>query len=66
MNTTLEVADSDVRDSAIVIGKNTKGTSTVTNNDSDNGMAAQIQGMLAGVLSTLYSIQSQNEKANEE
>ena len=65
-NTTLEVADSDAQDSAIVVGKNTQNVSIETNNYNDSYTSAQIQGMLAGVLCTLDSVQSQNEKANEE
>ena len=65
-NRTLEVADSDVQDSAIVVGKGNQTLSIVTNNDKDNHMSAQIQRMLAGVLCTLNSIESQNEKANNE
>jgi hypothetical protein len=38
----------------------------VTNNDNDIHGSVQIQDMLADVLSTLNSIQSQNAKANEE
>ena len=38
----------------------------VTNNDNDSHGSAQIQDMLADVLSTLNNIQSQNAKANEE
>jgi len=63
-NTTLEVAESDVQDSAFVVGKNIRSISIVTNNDNNNHMSAQIQGMLGGVLCTLNGIQSQNEKAN--
>jgi hypothetical protein len=65
-NTTLEVADSDVQDSAIVVGKNTQSISIVTNNDNNNHVSAQIEGMLAGVVCTVNSIQIQNEKTNEE
>ena len=65
-NTTMEVADSDVQDSAVAAGKNAQTISTVINNYNDNHMLAQIQDRLAGVLSTLDSVQSQNEKANEE
>jgi hypothetical protein len=60
------VADGDVQDSAITVGKNTQSNSIVRNNDNDNHMSAQIEDMLAGVLCTVNSIQSQNEKANEE
>jgi hypothetical protein len=60
-NRTLEVADSDVQDSAIVVVKGNQTISIITNNDNDSHMSAQIQDMLAGVLSTLNSIQSQNE-----
>jgi hypothetical protein len=38
---------------------------SVINNNNDSHMSAQIQGMLADVLSTLSSIQSQKAKANE-
>jgi predicted nuclease of predicted toxin-antitoxin system len=65
-NTTLGVAESDVQDSAIVVGKNIQSILIVTNNDNNNHMSAQIQGMLCGVSCTLNSIQSQNKKANEE
>jgi len=64
-NTTLQVADSDVQDSTIALGKNTKSISIVTNNDNDSYMSAQIQGMLGGVLSTPNTVQIQNDKANE-
>jgi hypothetical protein len=65
-NNTLEVADSDVQDSATVIDKATPSISIVTSNDSDSQGPAQIQGILADILSTLKSIQSQNAKENEE
>jgi UDP-N-acetylmuramate-alanine ligase len=65
-NRTLEVADSDVQDSAIVVGKDNQTISIITNNDNDNHMSAQTQDMLAGVLCALNSIQSQNEETNEE
>jgi hypothetical protein len=55
-----------VQDSAITVGKNTQSISIVTNNGNDNHMSVQIEGMLVGVVCTLNSIQSQNEKANEE
>ena len=65
-NKTFEVTNSDVQDSATVIGEDTPGIFIVTNNDNDSHGSAQIQDMLAYVLSTLNSIQSQNAKANEE
>jgi hypothetical protein len=61
-NKTLEVADSDVQDSATVIGEDTQSISRVTNSDTESHVSAQIQGMLADVLSTLSSIQSQKRK----
>jgi hypothetical protein len=64
-NKTLEVADNDVQDSATVTGKGSPSFSVVTNNDNDSHGPAQIQGMLADILSTLKSIQCQNAKANE-
>jgi propanediol dehydratase small subunit len=54
-----------VQDTATVIGEDTPGIFIVTNNNDSHG-SAQIQDMLADVLSTLDSIQSQNAKANEE
>jgi hypothetical protein len=65
-NETFEVTNSDVQDSATVIGGDTPGIFTVTNDDNDSHGSAWIQDMLADVLSTLNSIQSQNAKANEE
>jgi len=65
-NKTLEVTNSDVQDSATVIGEDIPSISIVTNNDNDSHGSAQIQGMLANVLNTLNSIQSQNIKENEE
>jgi ElaB/YqjD/DUF883 family membrane-anchored ribosome-binding protein len=65
-NKTFEVTNSDVQDSATVIGENTPGIFIVTNNDNDSHGSAHIQDMLADVLNTLNSIQSQNTKANEE
>jgi phosphoglycerate-specific signal transduction histidine kinase len=65
-NKTLEVTDSDVQDSATVIGQDTQSIFVVTNNDNDIHGSAQIQDMLADVFSTVSSIQSQNTKANEE
>jgi ElaB/YqjD/DUF883 family membrane-anchored ribosome-binding protein len=64
-NKTFEVTDSDVQDSATVIGEDTPGIFIVTNNDKNSHGSAQIQDMLADVLSTLNSIKSQNAKANE-
>ena len=65
-NETLEATNSDVQDSATVTGEDTPSTFIVTNNDNDSHGSAQIQDMLADVLSTLNNIQSQNAKANEE
>jgi DNA anti-recombination protein RmuC len=65
-NKTLEVTNSNVQDSATVIGEDTPSISIVTTNDNDSHESAQIQGMLADVLNTLNSIQSQNVKAKEE
>jgi hypothetical protein len=65
-NKTLEVGDSDVQDYATVIGKGTPSIFIVTNNDNDSHGPAQMQGILADVLSTLKSIHNQNAKANEE
>jgi hypothetical protein len=65
-NETSEVTNSDVQDSATVIREETQGIFIVTSNDNDSHGSAQIQDMLADVLSTLNSIQSQNAKANEE
>ena len=59
---TLEVTDSDVQNSAFVVVRKTQSISVVKNNDNSNHMSAQMQGMLAGVLSTLNNIQSQNSK----
>ena len=60
------MTNSDVQDSATVTGEDTPGILTVTNNDNDSHGSAQIQDMLADVLSTLNNIQSQNAKTNEE
>jgi hypothetical protein len=57
---TFKVADSDVQDFAIVVGKDNQIISIVTNNDNDIYMSAQLQGILSGVLCTLNSIQIQN------
>ena len=65
-NETLEVTNSDVQDSATVIGEDTPSILTVTNNYNDSHGSAQIQDMLADVISILNNIQSQNAKANEE
>ena len=65
-NTTLEVADCDVQESAIVVGKNTQSISILTNNDNYNRTSAQIQGMLGGDLCALNGIQSRKWKRNEE
>jgi hypothetical protein len=65
-NETLEVTDSDLQDSATVIGQDTQSIFIVTKNDNDIHGSVQIQDMLADVLSTLKSIQNQNTKANEE
>lgn len=63
---TVEVTDSDVQDCATVTDQDTQSVFLVTNNDNDIHGSAQIQDMLAYVLSALNSIQSQNAKANEE
>jgi ElaB/YqjD/DUF883 family membrane-anchored ribosome-binding protein len=60
------MTNKDVRDPATVIGKDIPRLSIVTNNDNDSHGSAQIQGMLANVLNTLNSIQSQNIKASKE
>jgi len=65
-NETLQVTNSDVRDSATVIGEDSPSIFIVTKNNNDSHGSAQIQGMLADVSSTLNSIQSLNAKANEE
>jgi hypothetical protein len=57
---TLEVTDSDLQDSATVIGQDTQSIFAVTNNDNDIHGSVQIQDMLADILSTLNSFQSQN------
>jgi len=58
---------SDVQDSATVIGEDTQNISRVTNSDNESHVSAQIQGMLADVLSILTSIQSQKHtQKNEE
>jgi hypothetical protein len=58
----LEVANSDMQDSAFVVVRDTRSIYVVTDNDKDSRMSAQIQGMLAGFLSTLSRIQSHNAK----
>ena len=65
-NETLEVTNSDLQDSATVLDEGTPSVFIVANNDNDSHGSAQIQDMLADVLSTLNNIQSQNAKANEE
>jgi len=65
-NETFEVTNSDMQDSATVIGQDTSGIFIVTNNDNDSQGPTQIQDMLADVLNTLNNIQSQNAKANKE
>jgi len=65
-NKTLEVTNSDVQYSATVIGEDNPSIFIVTKNDNDSHGSAQIQDMLADVLSILNNIQSQNAKANEE
>jgi len=65
-NETIEVTNSDVRDSATVISEDTPSTFIVTNNNNDSHGSGQIQGMLADVLSTSNSIQSRNANANKE
>jgi hypothetical protein len=65
-NETFEVTNSDIQDSATVTGEDTPGIFILTNNDNDSHGSAQIQDMLANVLSTLNNIQSQNARANEE
>ena len=59
------MTNSDVQDSATVIGEDTPSILTVTNNYNDSHGSAQIQDMLADVISILNNIQSQNAKANE-
>jgi len=54
-NKTLEMADCDLQDSATVIGKGTPSISVVTNNVNDSHRPAQIQGILADVLSILLN-----------
>jgi hypothetical protein len=61
----LQVTDSDVQDSATVTGQDTQPIFLVTNNDNDIHGTVQMQDMLADVLSTLSSIQSQNTRAND-
>jgi len=61
-NKTFEVTNSDVQDSATVIDGHTPSIFIVSNIDNDSHGSAQIQDMLADVLSTLNSIQSQNAK----
>jgi len=46
-NKTFEVGDSDVLDSATVIGECTPSISVVTNNVNDSHRPAQVQGILA-------------------
>jgi len=65
-NETLEITNSDVQDSATVIGEDTPSIFTLTNNDNDNHWSAQTQDMLDDVISTLNNIRSQKAKANEE
>jgi hypothetical protein len=65
-NETLEMTDSDLQDSATVIGQDTQSIFIVTNNHNDIHRSVQIQDMLADVLGILKSIQNQNTKANEE
>jgi hypothetical protein len=65
-NKEFEVADIEVQDSVILVGKNTQSISVVSNNDNDNRMSAQMQSILAGVFSILNSVQSQKAKTNEE
>jgi len=65
-NSTFKVTNSDMQDSATVIGEDTPGIFIVTNNDNDSHGSTQIQDMLADVMSTLNNIQSQNAKANEQ
>jgi len=55
-----------VLDSATAIGEDTPSIFIVTNNDNDSHGSAQVQDVLADVLSILYNTQSQNTKANEE
>jgi hypothetical protein len=49
LNETLEVTNSDVQDSATVIGEDTPGIFVVTNSDNDSHRSAQMQDMLADV-----------------
>jgi len=65
-NETSEVTNSDMQDSATVIGEDTPSIFIAANNDKGSHGSAQIQDMLASVLSTLNNIQSQNAKANKE
>jgi hypothetical protein len=65
-NEKCEVTNSDMQDSATVIGEDTPGIFIVTNNDNDSPGSTQIQDILADVQSTLNNIQNQNAKANEE
>jgi hypothetical protein len=51
----LEVTDSDVQDSATVIGQESQSIFLVSNNDIDIHESVQIEDMLADVLSTLSS-----------
>ena len=55
-----------MQDSVTVIGEDTPSIFIVVNNDNDSHRPAQIQDMLADILSTLNNIQSQNAKANKE
>jgi hypothetical protein len=54
-NEIFEVTNSDVQGSATVIGEDTPGIFVGTNIDNDSHGSAQIQDMLADVLSTIYS-----------
>ena len=65
-NETLEITNSDVQDSATVIGEDTPSIFILTNNDNDNHWSAQTQDMLDDVISTLNNIRSQKAKADEE
>jgi len=49
-NDTFEVTNSDMQDSATVIGEDTPGIFIVTNNDNDSHGSTQIQDMLAAFM----------------
>jgi len=64
-NETLQVTNSDVQDSTVVVGEYTTGIFILPNNNDSHG-STQMQDMLADTLRTLNNIQSQNAQANEE